>query len=77
MLLALLPLWASVSGGPVSLTIYCASLVALIILKRLLSNWTRFPDDMPWKKVFFNRLFRDRDVDDRADWVRRNKENAR
>jgi len=75
--LALLPLWASVSGGPVSLTIYCASLVALIILKRLLSNWTRFPDDMPWKKVFFNRLFRDRDVDDRADWVRRNKENAR
>jgi glycerol-3-phosphate acyltransferase PlsY len=73
---ALLPLWATVSGGPASLTIYCACLVALIILKRLLSNWTRFPNDMSRKKVLFNRLFRDRDVDDRGDWVRRAEEGA-
>ena len=69
--LALLPLWATVSGGPASLTVYCACLVALIISKRLLSNWTGFPKDISRKKVLFNRLFLDRDVDDRADWVRR------
>ena len=74
--LALLPLWAMVSGRPATLTIYCACLVALIILKRLLSNWTKFPADISQKKVLFNRLFRDRDVDDRADWVQRAEEIA-
>ena len=69
--LALLPLWATVSRGPASLTVYCACLVALIVLKRLLSNQKGFPKDVSRKKVLFNRLFLDRDVDDRADWVQR------
>ena len=74
--LALLPLWATVSGGPASLTVYCACLVALIVLKRLLSNLKGFPTDISRKKVLFNRLFLDRDVDDRADWVQRVEESA-
>ena len=74
--LALLPLWATASGGPASLTIYCAGLVALIVLKRLLSNWTGFPQGISRKKVLFNRLFLDRDVDSRADWVQRVEKSA-
>ena len=69
--LALLPLWATISGAPASLAIYCTCLVALIILKRLLSNMTGFPKDISRKRVLFNRLFLDRDVNDRADWVKR------
>lgn len=69
--LALLPLWSTISGGPAALTVYCACLVALIVLKRLLSNNTGFPEGISRKKVLFNRLFLDRDVDDRADWVKR------
>lgn len=74
--LALLPLWATVSGGPAALTVYCACLVVLIVLKRLLSNWMGFPKDISRKKVLFNRLFLDRDVSDRADWVTRVEESA-
>ncbi len=74
--LALLPLWSMISGGPAALTVYCACLVALIVLKRLLSNNTGFPEGISRKKVLFNRLFLDRDVDDRADWVKRIEDRA-
>lgn len=74
--LALLPLWATVSGGPAPLIAYCACLVALIVLKRLLSNWTGFPKDISRKRVLFNRLFLDRDVNDRAEWVQRVEEST-
>ena len=76
--LALLPLWAfllppwafNVGDQPVIIW-YCVGLLALVILKRLVSNWTPLVDGLPRKKVLFNRLFRDRDVDDHAEWVRR------
>ncbi len=74
--LALLPLWSTISGGPAALTVYCACLVALIVLKRLLANHTGFPEGISRKKVLSNRLFLDRDVDDRADWVKRIKDRA-
>jgi glycerol-3-phosphate acyltransferase PlsY len=45
--------------------------LALVVLKRLSSNWTPLPAEIPRKKVFFNRLLRDRDVDDRNQWVER------
>ena len=45
--------------------------LALVVLKRLSSNWTPLPAEIPRKKVFFNRLLRDRDVDDRDQWVER------
>lgn len=74
--LALLPLWSTISGGPAALTVYCACLVALIVLKRLLSNNTGFPEGISRKKVLYNRLFLDRDVDDRAEWVKRVEDRA-
>lgn len=83
--LALLPLWAIILGGmeaslpfqelwvgePGVVIWYCVGLLGLVVLKRLLSNWTPLPQDVPRSKVLFNRLFRDRDVDSQADWVRR------
>ncbi len=45
--------------------------LGLVVLKRLSSNWTPLPSDVSRRKVFFNRLVRDRDVDDRTQWVER------
>lgn len=50
---------------------YSLGVMGLIVLKRLSSNWTPLPGDIPRWKVFSNRLVRDRDVDDRAQWVER------
>ena len=50
---------------------YSLGVLGLVMLKRLSSNWTPFPRDLPRRKVFFNRLVRDRDVDDREQWVER------
>lgn len=69
--LALLPLWAGISGEPDVVIWYCIGALALVVVKRLLSNWTPFPANLPRKKVLFNRLFRDRDLDDRTEWVKR------
>ena len=69
--LALLPVWAVLRGDPLAISLYCVGLLALVVLKRLVSNWTPLPEDLPKKKVLLNRLLRDRDVDDRAQWVGR------
>ena len=69
--LALLPAWAVLRGDPVMVSLYLLALLLVVVLKRLLSNWTPLPPDLPRNKVLFNRLFRDRDVDDRAEWVTR------
>jgi glycerol-3-phosphate acyltransferase PlsY len=69
--LASLPVWAVVAGEPSVVGWYCVGTLSLIVLKRLLSNWTPLPQDLSRKRVLFNRLFRDRDVDDRSEWVRR------
>lgn len=50
---------------------YALGVVGLALLKRLLANWSPMPGDLPRRKVIFNRLVRDRDVDDRAQWVER------
>ena len=50
---------------------YSLAILAVVVLKRLLSNSAAFPEELPRRKVLFNRLFRDRDVDDRSDWVGR------
>ena len=50
---------------------YCLGVVGLALLKRLLANWSPLPGDLPRRKVIFNRLVRDRDIDDRAQWVER------
>ena len=69
--LALLPLWSVIVNEPSVVTWYCVGIIVLIILKRLLSNWTPLPQDLPRTKVLFNRLFLDRDVSDRSEWVSR------
>lgn len=56
-------------GG--TLAWFCIGVLGVIVAKRLTSNWSSPPDGMPRRKVFLNRLFRDRDVDDRDQWVER------
>ena len=50
---------------------FTLGVLGLVVLKRLSSNWTPLPAGIPRRKVFVNRLMRDRDVDDRAQWVDR------
>ena len=50
---------------------YSLGLLTLVILKRLTSNWTPLPHDLPRRRVLLNRLLRDRDVDNREQWVER------
>ena len=69
--LTLLPVWLLAWGQAANLVWYSVALLGLVVLKRLLSNWTPFPRDLSRKRVLFNRLFRDRDVADREQWVRR------
>ena len=69
--LTLLPVWAVLSGDPLAIRLYCVGLLALVVLKRLVSNWTPLTEDLPKKKVLLNRLLRDRDVDRRAQWMDR------
>lgn len=74
--LATLPVWAVVAGDPVVISWYCAGVLVLVVFKRLLSNRTPLPEGLPRRKVLLNRLFRDRDVDDRAEWISRNPRGA-
>ncbi len=76
--LALLPLWAVLlpqwgltGNDQYVISWYCAALLILVVIKRLLSNWTPLYEGLPRRKVLFNRLFLDRDVDSHTDWVRR------
>ena len=50
---------------------FCLGALGVVTAKRLTSNWTPLPNNLSRKRVFFNRLVRDRDVDDREQWVER------
>lgn len=67
----LLPMWGFIGSDRYVISWYCICLLALVVVKRLLSNWTPLYEGLPKKRVLFNRLFRDRDVDSHGDWVRR------
>ena len=76
--LALLQLWAVLltqwglpGNDQYVISWYCVGLLVLVVIKRLLSNWTPLYEGLPRRKVLFNRLFLDRDVDSHTDWVRR------
>lgn len=69
--LALCPVWTVIAGDPIVVTWYSIGVLTLVVLKRLLSNWTPLHEGFPRRKVLFNRLFLDRDVDDKAEWVHR------
>lgn len=59
------------AGYAAVVSAYCGCILALVLLKRVLSNSLAFPENMSRKRVIFNRLLRDRDVDDRTEWVSR------
>ena len=67
----LLPEWGFTDNDQYVISWYCAGLLVLVVIKRLLSNWTPLYEGLPRKKVLFNRLFLDRDVDSHSDWVMR------
>ena len=73
-------LWAFLGGETIQpalseyavvISCYCGIVLLIVLLKRALSNSPAFPDGLSKRKVLFNRLLRDRDVDDRAEWVSR------
>ena len=69
--LALLPLWSLLFGDPVAITWFCVGILVLVSAKRLTSNWTPMPEGLARSQVLFNRLFRDRDVSRREEWLNR------
>ena len=69
--LLLLPVWSVLLGEPLAVTWFCVGLLGLVTLKRLTSNWNPPTSGVPLREVYFNRLFRDRDVARREDWLER------
>ena len=67
----LLPLWSWLLHDSTALMVYSCCAIAIAITKRLLANWERPAAHLPKRKVFMNRLLRDRDTDKRDDWVSR------
>jgi glycerol-3-phosphate acyltransferase PlsY len=62
------------SPGPkesVAISCFGGAALGLVVLKRLVGNSLEFPENVSRSRVMFNRLFRDRDVDDREKWVSR------
>lgn len=59
------------AAGPAVVSWYCLAILGLVVVKRLVSNSLAFPEGLPRRRALFNRLFRDRDVDDREDWLAR------
>jgi hypothetical protein len=64
------PAAAYAGGEPAAVVAGCASMTALVLLKRLLANGAPDPEfERPG--VWWNRLIYDRDIRDRDAWVRR------
>ncbi|CAI8008545.1 Glycerol-3-phosphate acyltransferase 4 [Geodia barretti] len=61
-------------GEVVGISWFCLVILVIVILKRTLSNSMAFPMEMSKRKVLFNRVFRDRDFDDRTAWLSRGPE---
>jgi len=73
--LLLTPLWAWLLDKPMSVIIFMLAMIGLISIKRVMSN-SRPPAGAPLRSVVFNRLFRDRDIELRRDWVFRKPQEA-
>jgi len=68
---ALIPAWSLGFGDPISITVLCAGLVAIVAAKRILSNRGTVERKTPWRSVFVQRLLYDRDIASRDEWVYR------
>ena len=66
-----LPFGALLLGKPAALIWFCLVVLMLVIMKRILSNGGPTPEGIPRKQVLLNRLLKDRDVDDRGQWIDR------
>ena len=69
--LVLMPVFGWLLHGHLSLVWLSLGVLGIVVLKRLSSNWTPFPQGVSRRRVLFNRLVRDRDVEDRTQWVTR------
>ncbi len=59
------------TAAPEQLAVYTAAGAAIMLVKRLLSNGEPFTAGVPRSTVLLNRLFRDRDIANREQWVSR------
>ncbi len=57
--------------APIVLSCFNGIILTLVILKRLTGNSLAFPAGTPRRQVLLNRLLKDRDVADRAEWLAR------
>ena len=69
--LLLLPLWTFLLGQSTVVVWYCFGMIGIIVLRRLTANGKPDVPGYSTTKVLFNRLVRDRDVDDRDEWISR------
>jgi glycerol-3-phosphate acyltransferase PlsY len=67
----LLPIWSWLLHDSEALMVYSGCIIAVVIAKRLVANWERPAPHLSKRRVFMNRLLRDRDTDERSDWVSR------
>jgi len=67
--LILLPLWSFLLKEPIQLVYFSVAILGIVLLKRLVGNWTPVPNDRSIIKVLTNRLLRDRDTSSRDEWV--------
>ena len=56
-------------GQPQEIPVLLLGLTILTISKRLVSNWTKFPEGNSKWRILYLRLFYDRDIADRSIWV--------
>jgi glycerol-3-phosphate acyltransferase PlsY len=67
----LLPVWAIIFGEPTVVILYTVALLAILIVKRLLSNPEDESSKLKIKNKFIARLLYDRDTMGKGDWVTR------
>ena len=72
--LVLLPFWALAFREPSTIVLYCAGVLMLSALKRLVSNPGTAPPGLRWRDLAIPRLLYDRDTPKEEDWVSRKPE---
>ncbi len=75
--LALLPIWALVFREPMPIFLFCVALLAVTVLKRLMSNPGTAPAGLRWRDMAIPRLLYDRDTPKAGNWVARQPKDTR
>lgn len=69
--LLLLPFWSLLIREPLSITWFQVGVIGLITIKRLIANLEPLPPGVGLRRGLWNRLWLDRDIHTRKDWVYR------